>query len=274
MLQILLTLTVLALVLIGPPAHAAPLDDPPAETHRILIFSRTAGFRHDSIIDGVQALRTLARHAALEAHATEDPAIFTRDALQPFRAIIFLNTTGAIFSDDQKAAFQHFIRSGGGFVGIHAAADTEHDWPWYGDLVGAHFKSHPAIQQADIIIEDPDHPATRHLPTSPRDGAPARWTRTDEWYDYKRSPRGRGDIRILLTLDESTYKGGRMGDDHPIAWCHEFDGGRAFYTGLGHTRESFAEPAFLQHLLGGITWAVRIDDAAALDTTHEAPATP
>jgi type 1 glutamine amidotransferase len=260
-LAILIAASLLPAAAEPPPAASEPSAQP--ERLSMLVFSRTAGFRHDSIVTAVEAIIKLAAQNGYNVHATEHAGVFTPEKLKDFNVVIFLNTTGTILNDDQKVAFQQFIRGGGGFVGVHAAADTEYDWPWYGNLVGAYFKSHPHIQQADIIIEDHEHPATRHLPRRD-DGEPARWTRTDEWYDFRTSPRGHAiegssNFRVLLSLDESTYQGGRMGDDHPIAWCHEFDGGRAFYTGLGHTRETFKEPEFLQHLLGAIRWAAGRD---------------
>jgi len=219
-----------------------------ADEPRILLFTRTTGYRHDSIIAGAQAIVKLGEHGAFGVDPTDDPSAFTADNLKNYRAIVFLSTTGDILDDAQQAAMESFIRAGGGFVGVHAAADTEYDWPWYGRLVGAYFKSHPAVQEAMILVSDRVHPATSHLP--------ARWTRTDEWYDYTASPRGK--VHVLMSLDEPSYQGAAMEGgrlDHPIAWCHEFDGGRSFYTGLGHTSGSFAEPAFLEHLRGGILWA-------------------
>ncbi|HEY3003878.1 MAG TPA: ThuA domain-containing protein, partial [Kribbellaceae bacterium] len=159
-------------------------------------------------------------------------------------AVVFLSTTGDVLDASQQAAFESYIRSGGGFVGVHAAADTEYDWPFYGDLVGAYFASHPLIQAATVQVEDRTHPATSHLD--------ATWRRTDEWYNYKTNVRS--TARVLATLDESSYSGGTMGD-HPTAWCKDFEGGRSFYTGGGHTRQSYAEPAFRAHLLGGIRYA-------------------
>ncbi|MHC4416891.1 MAG: ThuA domain-containing protein [Planctomycetota bacterium] len=214
----------------------------------VLVFSKTAGFRHDSIPEGVTAISKLGTKHGFEARTTEDAAIFTDAGLAPFAAIVFLSTTGDILDDEQQAAFERYIRGGGGFVGVHAATDTEYDWPWYGRLVGAYFKGHPAVQDAVILVTDRAHPSTRFLPK--------RWTRRDEWYDFRESPRRR--VRVLAALDERTYEGGGMGDDHPFAWCHEFDGGRAWYTGGGHTRESFREPFFLRHILGGIHWAAAV----------------
>lgn len=224
----------------------------PAEPPRVLVFSKTAGFRHDSIPDGIKAIQTLGSNHGFGVEQTEDAAFFTDLNLERFAAVIFLSTTGDVFDAGQQAAFEQYIQAGGGYVGIHAAADTEYDWPWYGELVGAWFDGHPALQESVFCVEHADHPATAHLPS--------RWKRTDEQYNFKRNPRQAiDDLVVLLTLDESSYTGGTMGMDHPIAWCREFDGGRAFYTGLGHTKESFAEPEFLRHMLGGIVWAAGIE---------------
>ena len=146
---------------------------------------------------------------------------------------------------NQQNAFENYIADGGGYVGIHSAADTEYDWPFYGNLVGAYFKQHPAQQDATIKVADKNHPATKHLPD--------RWNRFDEWYDYRANPRG--DVHVLATLDETSYQNGTMGSDHPITWCQDFGGGRSFYTGLGHTKESYGEPAFQKLLVGAIRWA-------------------
>ena len=163
-----------------------------------------------------------------------------------------------MLNTNQQAAFENYIQDGGGYVGIHSAADTEYDWPFYGNLVGAYFKTHPAIQEATIKVADKNHPSTKHLPD--------RWSRTDEWYDYQTNPRG--DVHVLATLDETTYDGATMGSDHPITWCQDFGGGRSFYTGLGHTKESYGEPAFQKQLLGGIRWAAG-DMAGDCDATVE-----
>jgi cytochrome c len=179
---------------------------------------------------------------------TEDPERLTDTALAQYRVVVFLSTTGDILDPEQKAALERYIRSGGGFVGIHSASDTEYHWPWYGRLVGAWFASHPQIQHATIRIEDADHPSTKGLPSS--------WERTDEWYNFRSDPRGA--VHVLASLDESTYTGGAMGSDHPIAWCQNVDGGRSWYTAMGHTRESYAEPLFRLHLWGGIESAAGI----------------
>jgi type 1 glutamine amidotransferase len=212
---------------------------------RVLVFTKTAGFRHDSIPAGIAAIRSLGRTSGFSVSATENAGAFTLKRLRPYDAVVFLSTTGDVLPPKQQQAFKAYIRHGGGWVGVHSAADTEYDWPFYGRLLGAYFKQHPAVQQATVNVSDRSHPSTRHLP--------ARWTKTDEWYDFRSNPRG--SVHVLATLDESTYTGGTMGADHPIAWCHPFKGGRAWYTALGHTIESYSEPAFRSHLLGGILWA-------------------
>lgn len=230
------------------PPTVAPADE--IKKLRVLVFSRTAGFRHDSIPSGIECLKSLAREHGFTVSTTEDASLFTQDQLKKFDLVVFLNTTGDVLSDTQQRAFEDWYRSGKGYVGVHSAADTEYDWAWYGDLVGAYFKSHPAIQPARVIVNTREHPATAHLGNT--------WTRTDEWYDYRATPRAGN--RLLLSLDQYTFTGSATTGAHPIAWCREFDGGRAFYTGGGHTIESYQEPAFRAHLLGGILWAAGLAD--------------
>lgn len=222
------------------------------ETPRILVFSKTAGFYHESIPAGIEALQKLGAENGFKVDTTKDASWFTDSRLKKYKAVVFLSTTQNVLSADQQVAFERYIQAGGGFVGIHAAADTEYEWPWYNRLVGAYFLSHPTIQSATINVMDTTHISTR--------GLPRQWTRTDEWYNYKNIYWG---IQVLAELDERTYEGGANGARHPIAWYHEFDGGRSFYTGGGHTSESFTEPLFLQHLLGGITYAM--GDGVKLD---------
>lgn len=215
-----------------------------------LVFTKTAGYRHRSIPAGVEMIRALGREHGVAVTHSEDASVFADETLSDYAAVVFLSTTGDILDERQQAAFERYIRDGGGFVGIHAAADTEYDWPWYGGLVGAWFESHPRVKSAVVDVADPTHPSTRMLPR--------RWERRDEWYDFRDNPRG--DVHVLLTLDEESYRGGgEMGGDHPIAWCHEYEGGRSWYTGGGHTRKSFSEPLFRQHVLGGIRWAMGVE---------------
>lgn len=213
---------------------------------RVLIFSKTAGFHHQSIAVGIPAIIKLGQKNNFDVDTTTNAALFTLQNLKKYKAVIFLSTTGDVLSDEQQAAFEQYIKQGGGFVGVHSATDTEYDWPWYGNLVGAYFKSHPSKQQeADLNVVDRKFIATRHLP--------AVWRRLDEWYNYKWIANG---LHVLITIDEKSYTGGENGSNHPMSWYHDYDGGRAFYTALGHTNESYNEPLFLQHLLGGIKYAI------------------
>ncbi len=212
---------------------------------RVLVFSKTAGYRHASIPDGIAAVRELGAEHGFAVDATENAEHINPGLLRKYDAVVFLSTTGDVLDDEQQAAFEDYVQDGGGYVGVHAAADTEYDWPFYGGLAGAYFESHPHIQEATVQVEDRGNAATAHLGDS--------WVRTDEWYNYRTSPRERA--HVLASLDESSYQGGTMEGDHPIAWCQEYEGGRAFYTGGGHTEESYTDPAFRKHLLGGIQYA-------------------
>jgi cytochrome c len=214
--------------------------------HRIRVFTRTTEYRHDAIPDAVAALERLGAENGFTVDHTEVPAGFADATLPGYQAIVFLLTTGDVLDAGQQAEIERYIRAGGGYVGIHSACDTEYDWPWYGQLVGAYFSHHPEIQAATVLVEDRTHPSTA--------GLPERWERTDEWYDFRANPRA--EVQVLARLDESTYRGGMMGPDHPIAWWHDFDGGRSWYTAGGHTAESYREPLFLSHLLGGIQYAI------------------
>ncbi|MEH0933103.1 ThuA domain-containing protein [Micromonospora sp. CPCC 205558] len=232
----------LAVIACTTPATPASAADAPYD---VLVFSKTAGFRHDAIPVGIQTIRDLGAANNFTVTATEDAAAFTTSNLAQYEAVVFLNTTGDVLNASQQTAFESYIGSGRGYVGVHAAADTEYDWPFYGNLVGAWFASHPAIQQANMKVEDRGHAATGHLPQT--------WTRTDEWYNYRTN--ARSTAHVLATLDESSYSGGGMGADHPLSWCKSYSGGRSFYTGAGHTQASYAESNFRNHLLGGIRYA-------------------
>lgn len=186
-------------------------------TFSVLVFSKTAGFRHDSIPAGIAALQQLGRQRGFSVEASEDAALFTDERLATVKAVVFLSTTGDILNAAEQAAFERFIRRGGGFVGVHSASDTEYDWPFYGALVGAYFSGHPDIQSATIQIEDAGHPSTTALPRA--------WGRRDEWYNFRKNPRGA--VTVLATLDERTYSGGTMAPDHPIIWSHTYEGGRS-----------------------------------------------
>ncbi len=258
---VLATLVIAFLAVLLPvKAHGQAADVPAAGTacdeatlgpeEKVLLFTKTTGFRHTSIDEGVAAVCEVAGAEGIAADHTEDSTLFTDDTLAQYDAVVFLSTTGDPLAPDQQAAFERYIQAGGGFAGIHAASDTEYDWPWYGGLVGAYFESHPANQNATVKVSDPNHPSTA--------GLPQRWQRFDEWYNFQSNPRG--DVHVLATLDESSYTGGADGADHPTAWCHEYDGGRSWYTGGGHTEESYEEPLFRDHILGGIEWAAGLAD--------------
>lgn len=213
-----------------------------AKTARILVFTRTTGYRHSSIPVGVQTLRELAQAEGIAVVHSEDPALFNDASLARFDAVVFLSTTGDVLDDTQQAAFERYIDNGGGYMGVHAAADTEYDWPWYGRLMGAWFQSHPKGLQTTAVRFEGDETALAHD-----------WQITDELYNYRRNPRA--DTMVIATVDESRYQGGTMGADHPIAWCARHQGGRAWYTGLGHTDAQYANPTYRAHLLRGLRYA-------------------
>ncbi len=221
---------------------------------RVLVFSKTATFRHDSIPEGIACVREVLA-PDVEVVATEDATQFTSENLKGFRAVVFLSTTGDVLDPQQQFAFQEFVEAGGGFAGIHAASDTEHEWPWFVELVGAHFAGHPDVQIATIIVEDHSHPSTAMLPS--------RWQRTDEWYRFNRNPRKVEGIHVLASLDETSYEGGAMNGDHPCVWWRMMKKGRSWYTAGGHTKASFSEPLFREHIKRGILWAANLQPQRA-----------
>ncbi|OJW57840.1 MAG: Crp/Fnr family transcriptional regulator [Sphingobacteriales bacterium 50-39] len=212
---------------------------------KVLIFCKTNGYHHASIAAGTVAIKKLGEENGFDVDVTEDSTQFRYKNLKKYSALIFLSPTGKVFGPEEEKALQKYIHHGGGFLGIHAATDCEYNWQWYGDLVGGYFKSHPKQQQANIIVVDKDNPATKGLPET--------WSRWDEWYNFKYlNP----NIHVLLKIDEKSYTGGENGDNHPMAWYHEYEGGRSFYIELGHTDESYSDPAYLGLLLGGIQYAM------------------
>jgi type 1 glutamine amidotransferase len=231
------------------PAIAAEAQ---AGAPRVLLFSKTAGFRHGSINTARSAITNALEAQNIVVDTSEDASVFNATTLSQYNAVVFMLTSGDILNATQQAAFEDYIRAGNGYAGIHSASDTEYDWPWYGDLIGAWFDSHPSIQEATINVEIADHPSTDTLPLT--------WIRTDEWYNFRTNPRA--SVNVLATLDETTYNGGNMGADHPIAWFHEFDGGRSWYTGGGHRSAAYSEPEFMAHVVGGILYAAGLTDDA------------
>jgi uncharacterized protein len=226
-----------------------------AEQFNVLVFTKTQGYHHQSIIEGVEALRELSKKHYFSMDWQDDASVFNDANLSQFQAVVFLSTTGNLFNDEQKAAFQKFIRSGKGFVGIHSASDTEYQWDWYGQLVGRYFVIHPEIQTARLQVLNRQFPGVELMPDH--------FLWTDEWYEF-----GKENVKNLTTIlavDEKSYDpntvwankktGSGMGKFHPIAWYHTFEGGRSFYTGLGHTAAAYKDPLFLAHVYGGIFWA-------------------
>ena len=221
-------------------------DVPAEETApvHILIYTKTKAYRHECIEPGSKAIQAYFSKYDMLTTATADSSVFSPQRLQEFDAVMFFQTTGNVLDSVQQVAFENYIKSGKGFVGVHAASDTEYDWPWYGKLVGAYFASHPDIQQHVIEKVDTTHISCKHLPM--------RWKRMDECYNFKSLPL---NVNVLLTADESTYQGGTHGDYHPMSWYQVYDGGKSFYTALGHTVESYQDTLFLEHVRRGVMWS-------------------
>ncbi|PZX54729.1 hypothetical protein LV84_02883 [Algoriphagus ratkowskyi] len=216
-----------------------------AQQFKALVFSKTGGFRHQSIPEAVAAIKELGKTQGFGVYTTEDAGAFTDENLAKYDVVILASTTGTIFNEEQKAAFQKFVQSGKGVVGIHSATDTEYEWPWYNKMIGAYFLTHPAQQTLRLEVVDQNHPATWHLPKN--------WLWFDELYEFRDINPA---IKVLIKADESTYKVGKgNGDNHPMAWYHEYDGGRVFYTALGHVESAWVEADFLKHVSGGIWYA-------------------
>jgi len=250
---ILAVLSVLAAA--GPAAdggvRAQEADPGPA---RVLVFTKTAGFRHASIGTAQRVLPELAKEYGFEVTITEDASVFNDDTLAQYDVVAFVLTTGDVLRPAQEAAMERFIRGGGGFVGVHSASDTEYSWPFYGGLVGAYFAGHPpGTQTARVIVEDRAHPSTRHFGDE--------WIVEDEWYFFQENPRAAA--RVLQSLDRRShpalagFQGRGAGEDHPLTWCQEYHGGRSWYTALGHRDEVWEDPDFQRMIAGGILWAAR-----------------
>ena len=215
---------------------------------RVLVFSKTAGFRHNSIPNGKAAILKLGQENGFAVDTTEDATAFTQKNLSRYAAVVWLNTTGDVLDAAQQDDFERYIQAGGGYVGIHSATDTEYDWPWYGRLAGAYFNGHPNnpnVKKGTYRTLDTTHLSTR--------GFPATFEREDEFYNFKSID---PTIHPLVEIDESSYTGGTNGEHHPMSWYHDFEGGRAWYTNMGHTEASYTEPQFLRHILGGIKYAM------------------
>lgn len=216
-----------------------------ANAPKVLIFSKTKDYRHESTEASIVAITNLCRKHGIAADATEDSEWFTSEKLSAYRAVLFLNSSGDVFNEAQEAALTSYIQSGGGFVGIHGASTTEYDWEWFGRMIGGYFAGHPQPQNGTLIVHDTTHLSTRNLPR--------KWNHFEEWYNFRWVDE---NFNVLLSVDESTYQGGRHKDHHPISWYKSFEGGRMFYTALGHGTECYSDQHFLNHVLGGILYAI------------------
>jgi len=220
---------------------------------RVFVFSKTSGYRHDSIPAGISGLTHLGASTNLfTVEASEDTSLINAGHLSQFKAVIFLSTSGEFLTKEQLAGLKAYINDGGGFVGIHCASAGMYTEPWYGDLVGAYFAGHPEPQQGIVKVEENN---SDHVIVSEYQAGQFKWF--DEWYNFTSNPRDKG-VTVLLSTDESQYEGGTMGSDHPLAWCREFDGGRSFYTALGHFDEAYRDEGFMKHVLNGILWVARL----------------
>ena len=228
-------------LVVVPPLPQTPVDP---SLPRVLVFTRTMKYRHQSIPAGVLAVHDLGQGKWTTEH-TEDAGAFTPENLKRYAAVVFLSTTGDVLDAAQQKAFEDYVHAGGGFAGVHAAADTEYEWPWYGQLVGGWFRDHTRVIPNRVKVEDADDISMRGMPNP--------WPHDDEWYAYRSNPRP--NVHVLGTIDDALTGENGMGGDHPIVWKHAFEGGRAWYTGLGHTKESYADPVMRAHLQGGILWA-------------------
>jgi uncharacterized protein len=209
---------------------------------RLLLFTRTTDYRHDSIPAGVAMVEALGRDDGFDVDVYEEPTAFEQPTLQRYDFVVWLSTSGTILTEPQRYAFEHWLKAGGAFAGIHSASASEYDWPAFEAIIGTRFENHPELQRATILVEDRDHPSTTHLEPT--------WQWDDEWYNFRANPRGR--VRVLATVDEATYDGGEMGRDHPIAWCGRYGDGRTWYTSLGHSIAAYRHPTFIEHVRGGI----------------------
>ena len=214
---------------------------------KILVFSKTLGWRHKSIPSGISALKKLGIENNWSLDFSEDSLIFNAENLSKYKLIVFLNTTGNILDSKGEKSFEEFIKGGGGFVGIHSASDTEYDWIFYKNMIGAQFESHPKQQNAKLNVHhNTNHPAIGHYGDT--------FEKFDEWYNFKKPVASH--INVLIDIDETSYEGKQMGTKHPISWYLNYEGGRVFYTAMGHTNESYKNPLFIKHIEEGMRWTL------------------
>ena len=214
----------------------------------VLVITETDGWVHDSIEAGLELIKYLGDKNRFNVYHSDNSRVINYSNLKSIKTLIFLNTTEDILSEDEQVVMQKFIQSGKGFVGVHSASDTEYKWKWYGELVGAYYKSHPEGTTNAKIIKIENGRFSKHLNPI--------WEVEDEWYNFNYT---NDDINVVLELDEKSYYGGENGDYHPITWYHTYDGGRSFYTGLGHLKEVYSNKMFIELLEQGILYASFID---------------
>ncbi|MDB2384960.1 ThuA domain-containing protein [Polaribacter sp.] len=212
----------------------------------VLVFTKTAGYRHKSIETGKQAFKKWATAENWKISFTENEQDLNDEKLKNIDVVVFMNTTENVFDEKSKKAFKKYIQNGGGFVGLHGASDTEFEWEWYTNMIGAQFRDHPKIQKAKLLVNTAEnHPAIKHLEET--------FYVTDEWYNFKEPVSE--NVTVLISLDETSYEGKKMDGVHPISWIQEYKGGRIFYTGMGHTKEIYSNPLFVKHIVEGVNWA-------------------
>ncbi len=216
---------------------------------KVLVFTHSAGFRHSYIPTAVEVITKLGERSGMfEAFATEEPADLDPEGLREYAAIVFLTTGELPLTDEQRRALIDYVRGGGGFVGVHNAADTLYSFREYGEMLGGYFHSHPWTQVVRVIVEDQSHPSTRHLPRT--------FEVLEEVYTFRDWSRAR--THVLISLDNSSVdlsRGTRPDNDYALAWCHSYGRGRVFYTAFGHFTWLWRQDWFQRHLLGGILWA-------------------
>lgn len=219
----------------------------PIVQQKILIFYKVMGYFHETIPTGINAIRKLGEQNGFDVDTTNIASDFTETDLNQYSAIVFFNTNGDVLNDQQQEAFKSYYQNNKGFVGIHGATDTEREWSWYNGLLGGQFSNHPSqLQSATLNVIDQTFIATKHLPKQ--------WKGFDEWYNFQMTHWDK--VHVLITIDETSYYGGEHGKIHPMSWYQNYDGGRSFYTQLSHQQDFYSDPLFLQHLLGGIQYAM------------------
>ena len=225
-------------------------------THNGLTVDGKKGYVHDNIADCVKAIEKIGTENGFKAIHSDDPAVFAKGELKRYRAIIFANSNNQAFdTEEQRQAFHDYIKGGGGFVGIHSATGSERDWAWYSKLIGGTFDWHASLQKFTVQVVDKKHPATSFFQGDT-------WDWEDEFYVMKEQPKGvrvllAGNIKPLKGVDKEKHP--NLPDSIPLAWCHEYEGARSFYTALGHKKEYYSDSTYLKHLAGGIRWALKMD---------------